>query len=64
MKDVFRGALLYRGCFTSVKHLRETIKTLIETLNKLSAKPFRWTKSADAILASVDRARHSMMLNN
>ena len=55
---------LYRGCFTKVKDLRETIKTFIATHNKLSAKPFRWTKSADAILASVDRAKTAMFLSN
>ncbi|AWB35574.1 IS630 family transposase [Orrella marina] len=53
------GKALDRGGFTSVKDLRETIKTFIDTHNKLSAKPFRWTKSADAILASVGRAENS-----
>ena len=55
---------LYRGCFTNVKDLRDAIKKFIDTHNKLSAKPFRWTKSADAILASVDRVKSSMILNN
>jgi len=55
---------LYRGCFTSVKDLRDAIKTFIETHNKLSAKPIRWTKSDDPILASVDRAKTAMFLNN
>ncbi|AWB33153.1 hypothetical protein DBV39_04870 [Orrella marina] len=55
---------LYHGCFTSVKDLRETIKIFIDSHNTHSAKPFRWSQAADAILASVDPARTSMILNS
>lgn len=46
-----------RGIFTSVKELRDELKRFIAAHNAYSAKPFTWTKSADAILGSVDRAR-------
>ncbi|CDM23942.1 putative transposase [Castellaniella defragrans 65Phen] len=48
---------LYRGAFGSVQELREAIRQFIDTHNAYSAKPFRWTKSAEAILAKVARAR-------
>ena len=48
---------LRRGVFTSVSDLREEICRFIETYNMHSAKPFRWTKSARAILDAVERAR-------
>ena len=48
---------LYRGAFGSVQQLRQAIRQFIEAHNAHSAKPFRWTKSADAILAKVERAR-------
>jgi transposase len=48
---------LYRGVFGSVQELREAIRQFIDAHNAHSAKPFRWTKSAEAILAKVERAR-------
>ena len=48
---------LYRGVFTSVKDLKNEIKRFVNVHNKYSAKPFRWTKSADKIIASINRAK-------
>lgn len=48
---------IYRGVFSSVKQLRDEIRRYIETHNKTIAKPFKWTKSADSIIASVNRAK-------
>lgn len=43
-----------RGVFNSLRQLESTIKTYIEATNA-DPKPFRWTKSADDILASIQR---------
>ena len=51
---------LRRGRFTSVTELRDEIRRFIEAHNMHSAKPFRWTKSAGAILDAVDRAREAL----
>lgn len=48
---------LYRGAFGSVQQLREAIRQFIDAHNAHSAKPFRWTKSAETILAKVEQAR-------
>ncbi len=44
-----------RGVHTSVRHLEADIRAFIETHNK-QPRPYRWTKSADEILASVKRS--------
>lgn len=54
---------LYRGVFTSVAELKKTIRHFIETHNQLTAKPFRWTKSAESILNSVTHAKMSIVDN-
>jgi transposase len=43
-----------RGVFSSVHQLEIAIKTYIEATNA-DPKPFRWTKTADDILASIQR---------
>ena len=43
---------IQRGVHTSVKQLEADIRTFIDLHNK-NPKPFKWTKSADQILASV-----------
>ena len=53
---------LRRGVFTSVTELRETIHRFIDAHNTHAAKPFRWTKSAHAILDAVDRARETLRI--
>jgi len=45
---------LRRGSHTSTTQLRRAIETYVEAHN-VDAKPFRWTKSADDILAKVKR---------
>lgn len=50
---------LYRGIFTSVKDLKDEINRYVKVHNKYSAKPFRWTKSAEKIIASVNRAKNA-----
>ena len=50
---------LKRGVFTSIVELQAAINRFIaETNNK--PKPFVWTKSADAILAAVQRGRQAL----
>jgi hypothetical protein len=43
-----------RGVHTSTKQLEADIRTFIERHNE-NPKPYRWTKSADEILAAVKR---------
>lgn len=45
---------LQRGVHTSVRELEADIQAFIETHNK-DPRPYRWTKSADEILAAVKR---------
>ena len=47
---------LQRGVFTSVAELRDAIRQFIKAHNAEAAKPFRWTKSANAIIAARKRA--------
>ena len=48
---------IQRGVHTSVRQLEADIRTFIDRHNK-KPKPFKWTKSADQILASVKRFCH------
>jgi len=50
---------LRRGVYTSVKELEEAIMEFIATHNA-TKKPFVWTKSAETILAKVERAREAL----
>jgi transposase len=52
---------VHRGTFSSVKALRDELKRYIDVHNAYAAKPFRWTQSADAILASVEEARKALV---
>jgi transposase len=45
---------LSRGVFRSVAELEDAIKAYIKA-NNADPKPFRWTKTADDILASIKR---------
>ena len=51
---------LYRGVFTSVAELDAEIRRFIKVHNKHSAKPFKWTKHANVILKSVERAKNAL----
>jgi hypothetical protein len=46
-----------RGVHTFVRQLEADIRSFIDRHNQ-NPKPFKWTKSADQILASVKRFRH------
>ena len=48
---------IQRGVHTSLKQLKADIRTFID-LHNGNPKPFKWTKSADQILASVKRFCH------
>ena len=48
---------LYRGVFTSVKELKDEIRRFIKVHNRDLAKPFKWTKCAENIIASIERAK-------
>jgi len=50
---------LKRGVFTSIVELHTAINRFIADAND-KPKPFVWTKSADAILAAVQRARQAL----
>ena len=50
---------LRRGVYTSVKELEKAIMKYIKTHNE-NKKPFVWTKSAEEILAKVERARKAL----
>ena len=57
MKAAFESAeVLRRGTFTSVKELTAAIGTFIDHWND-HPRPFTWTKDADEILASIQRAK-------
>ncbi|AWF81342.1 IS630 family transposase [Microbulbifer sp. A4B17] len=51
---------LYRGVYTSVAELKSELEHFIKAHNAEAAKPFKWTKSAGQILASVERAKQSL----
>ena len=53
----FERRALQRGTFTSVAELREAIRQFIKAHNAETAKPFRWTASANAIIAATNRAK-------
>lgn len=48
---------IYRGVFSSVTELQNEIHRFIKAHNATNAKPFKWTKSAAAIIESVQRAK-------
>ena len=48
---------LHRGVFTSVTELRDEIHRYITAHNAHSAKPFRWTKTVEAIIQKVRNIR-------
>jgi transposase len=50
---------LKRGVFTSIVELQAAINRFIAETNEMP-KPFVWTKSADAILAAVQRGRQAL----
>ena len=54
---------LYRGVFTSVTDLKVAIRQFITAHNEHSAKPFKWTKTAAAIISSVHMAKLSVIKN-
>lgn len=54
---------LYRGVFTSVADLKTAIRHFIEAHNELSAKPFKWNKTAESIISSVHKAKLGAMKN-
>ena len=50
---------LKRGVFTSVKELKASLYDFIARHNA-SSKPFVWTRSAEAILEKINRARTAL----
>ena len=54
---------LYRGVFTSVAELKAAIRQFIEAHNDLSAKPFKWNKTAESIISSVNKAKLGVIKN-
>lgn len=51
---------LYRGIFTSVTELKSAIRKFIKIHNAELAKPFKWTKTAEKIIAAVERAKKAL----
>jgi hypothetical protein len=54
--SVITRQAIRRGSFTSVRELTATIGAFIDGWND-HPRPFAWTKDADKILASIDRAK-------
>jgi hypothetical protein len=54
--SVITRQAIRRGSFTSVKELVAAIGAFIDSWND-HPRPFAWTKDADEILASIDRAK-------
>jgi transposase len=52
-----------RGTFDSVTELKTAIKEFIKVHNR-DGKPFKWTKSAEAILEKVNRCRKAAEMHN
>jgi transposase len=52
------GKQIQRGVHTFVRELEADIRTFIDPHNKTQSPSFKWTKSADQILASVKRFSH------
>jgi transposase len=50
---------IHRGVFTSVEALRKELRRFIEAHNKFSAKPFRWTRSAESLIESHRRVKRN-----
>lgn len=55
--SVLERRAVRRGVFTSVAELKKAIREYVSAHNKHHAKPFTWTKSAESILAAVERAK-------
>lgn len=53
-----------RGSFNSVAELRAELRRFIAAHNKHAAKPFEWTKPAQLLLESVDRAKLAMRIKS
>lgn len=51
---------LYRGVFSSVPELQAELRCYIKAHNAESAKPFRWTKEARAIIDAANRAKEKL----
>ena len=51
---------IHRDSFSSVAELRQSIRRYIQVHNATLAKPFRWTKSARAIIRKVERAQTAL----
>ena len=57
--SVLERKAIHRGVFTSVGALKKAIQNFIDSHNDYSAKPFKWTKTAEVILQAVDKAKAS-----
>lgn len=67
-KDVLNSGLLAKcfaafcGVFTSVKNLEQKVMEFIEAHNS-NPKPFVWTKTTEAILEKIGRAKAALLLH-
>jgi hypothetical protein len=54
---------LHQGAVTNVADLKTAIRQSIEAHNEPSAKPFKWKKTAEAIIGSAHKAKLSVIKN-
>ena len=57
--SVLERKAIQRGVFTSVGSLNKAIQEFINSHNAYSAKPFKWTKTAEVIIKAVEKAKTS-----
>jgi len=60
--SILERKAIRRGAFTSVADLKKAIQRFINSHNSSSAKPFKWTKTADIILQAVEKAKNAHII--
>ena len=56
----WHGGCLQRGNFASLQDLVDTMHPYLEAHNRLSARPFRWRKDPEEIMAALKRGYYKL----